>query len=76
MLAFLSRERIVARPGFNRWLMLLAALGINIRVAGLTAAVAADWTLSTPGWIFTLAYVFLGLSAGVAGRLAGPRPRT
>ena len=92
MLAFLSRDRIVASPGFNRWWMLLAALGINIsigqtlafsvfnipltRVIGLTAPVAADWTLSTLGWVFTLTYVFLGLSAGVFGRWqdrAGPR---
>lgn len=92
MAGLLSKERITARPGFNRWLMFPAALAINLsvgqayafsvfnlpltRTIGLTQSVAGDWRLTTVGWIFTLAYVFLGLSAGFAGKWqerVGPR---
>ena len=92
MANFLSKERIVARPGFSRWWMLPAALLINLsvgqayafsvfnlpltRAIGITESVAGDWKLTTLGWIFTLAYVFLGLSAGFGAawlERAGPR---
>ncbi|MEW6319737.1 MAG: OFA family MFS transporter [Acidobacteriota bacterium] len=92
MPAFLSTHRIVAGPGFSRWWIIPAALCINLsvgqayafsvfnlpltRLRGITAPVEGDWSLTTIGWIFTLAYVFLGLSAGVAGRWqdrVGPR---
>jgi len=46
------------------------------RVLGLSEPSPQDWKLSELGWIFTLAYVFLGLSAGVAGKWqdrVGPR---
>jgi len=92
MAGFLSRERIVAGPGFNRWLVPPAALAIHLcigqayaisvfnlplsRAIGITQPAAADWKLTTLGWIYTLAIVFLGLSAAFAGtwlERAGPR---
>ncbi len=92
MAGFLSRERIVAGPGFNRWLVPPAALAIHLcigqayaisvfnlplgRAIGITTPAPADWKLTTLGWIYTLAIVFLGLSAAFAGtwlERAGPR---
>jgi len=92
MAGFLSRERIVAPPGFNRWLVPPAALAIHLcigqayaisvfnlplsRAIGITQPAASDWKLTTLGWIYTLAIVFLGLSAAFAGtwlERAGPR---
>ncbi len=92
MPGLLSRERIVAGPDFNRWWMFPAALAINLsvgqayafsvfnlpltRAIGITHSAPEDWKLTTLGWIFTLAYVFLGLSAGFAGKWqdrVGPR---
>ncbi len=46
------------------------------KAIGITQPAAGDWKLTTLGWIFTLAIVFLGLSAAFAGRWleeAGPR---
>jgi MFS family permease len=92
MAGLLSRERIIAGPGFNRWLVPPAALAIHLsigqayafsvfnlplsRVEGITESAPGDWKLTTLGWIFTLAIVFLGLSAAVFGKWlerAGPR---
>jgi MFS family permease len=84
-------RRIDHRP-FNRWWIIPASLGINLsigqvsafsvfnlpltRVIGIGTSAPGDWTLAHLGWIFTIAYIFLGLSAGVAGRWqerVGPR---
>jgi MFS family permease len=92
MAGLLAKERIVAGPGFNRYWNIVAALLINLsvgqayawsvfnlpltRVLGTSESTDRDWTLSTLGFIFTLAYVFLGLSAGVGGKWqdrVGPR---
>jgi MFS family permease len=92
MAGFLSREHIVAKPGFNRWLVPPAALAIHLsigqayafsvfklpltKVLGITEPLAADWKQTQLAWIFTIAIVFLGLSAAVFGRWlehAGPR---
>lgn len=92
MTGLLSRERIRAKPGYNRWLVPPAALAIHLcigqvyafsvfnlplsRAIGITESVEGDWTLSDLGWVFTLAIVFLGLSAAVGGRWlerVGPR---
>jgi MFS family permease len=92
MAGLLSRSRIVAGPGFNRWLVPPAALAIHLsigqayafsvfklpltKVVGITASSPADWTQTELAWIFTLAIVFLGLSAAMFGRWlehAGPR---
>ncbi len=92
MAGLLSRERIVAGPAFNRWLVPPAALLIHLcigqayaisvfnlplsRAIGITESRPEDWKLTTLGWIYTLAIVFLGLSAAFAGtwlERAGPR---
>jgi MFS family permease len=83
MAALLSKERIVAPLGFNRWRILPAVLGIELcigqiyafsvfhlplsRALGITASVPGDWQRSTLGWTFTLAMLGLGLSAAVGG---------
>lgn len=88
----LSKDRIQAPPGFNRWRVPPAALAIHLcigqvyafsvfnlplsRALGVTHSTPADWQLTELGWIFTLAIVFLGLSAAVGGpwlERAGPR---
>jgi MFS family permease len=92
MAGLLSRERIIAPPGFNRWLVPPAALAIHLcigqayafsvfkiplsRAVGITQSVPGDWKFTELQWIFTLAIVWLGLSAAIAGRWlerAGPR---
>ena len=103
MPGLLSRDRILARPGFNRWLVPPAALAIHLcigqvyafsvfklplntmlgKAAGLLDPTGSpmelkghDWTQPELAWIFTIAIVFLGLSAAVAGtwlEKAGPR---
>jgi MFS family permease len=92
MAALLSRARIVAGPGFNRWLVPPAALAIHLsigqayafsvfklpltKVLGVTESAPGDWKQTELAWIFTIAIVFLGLSAAVFGRWlehAGPR---
>lgn len=90
--SFLSRERTVAPPGFNRWLVPPAALAVHLSVgqvyafsvfskplaqlAGGQAPGAGDWSAKQIGVVFSIAIVFLGLSAAVFGRwmeAAGPR---
>ena len=84
MAAWLAKERIVAQPGFNRWLVPPAALAIHLsigmaygfsvfwlplsRAIGIDHAAPDDWKISTLGWMFTLFFVFLGSSAAVFGR--------
>ena len=46
------------------------------RLLGITRSAPDDWKLSTVGWVFTIAYVFLGLSTGLGGKWqdrVGPR---
>lgn len=88
----LAKVNIEAPPGFNRWRVPPAALAIHLcigqvyafsvfnlpltRALGVTQSTPADWRLTELGWVFTLAIVFLGLSAAVGGRwvvVAGPR---
>jgi MFS family permease len=80
---FLSRARIIAPPGFNRWLVPPAALAIHLsigmaygfsvfwlplsRAIGITAPAPDDWKVSTLGWMYTLFFVMLGSSAAVFG---------
>jgi MFS family permease len=90
--AFLDRAHSIAGPGFSRWLVPPAALCIHLCIGqayafsvfnkpmslalGVTAPAPGDWTIPNLGWIFSLAIVFLGLSAAVFGRWvesAGPR---
>jgi MFS family permease len=82
----------VAGPRVNRWLIPPAALAIHLSIGqayafsvfnlplaqsvGITHPVAGDWKLTELGWVFTLAIVFLGLSAATFGRWlerVGPR---
>jgi MFS family permease len=83
MAGLLSRERIIARPGFNRWLVPPAALAIHLsigmaygfsvfwlplsRAIGITQPAPGDWKISTLGWMYTLFFVFLGSSAALFG---------
>ncbi|MDR6291280.1 MFS family permease [Inquilinus ginsengisoli] len=91
-MGFFARERTVAPAGYNRWLVPPAALSIHLcigqayafsvfngpltKLIGVTAPAPDDWTLPELGWIFSLAIVFLGLSAAFGGRWVesgGPR---
>jgi MFS family permease len=82
--SFLARERIVARPGFNRWLIPPAALAVHLCIGQAyatsvykTALVSHfDTGLTQIGIIFSIAIVMLGLSAAVFGTWVdrnGPR---
>jgi MFS family permease len=102
----LDRERIIAKPGFNRWLVPPAALAIHLCIGmaygfsvfwlPLTRAIGldqpascpdmtffealvtttCDWRVADLGWMFTLFFVILGVSAALWGgwlERAGPR---
>ncbi len=82
--SFLARERIVAKPGFNRWLIPPAALAVHLCIGQVyatsvyKAALVADFesSLTAIGAIFSIAIVMLGLSAAVFGTWVdrnGPR---
>jgi len=92
LLSRLDRERTIAPPGFSRWRVPPAALAIHLSIGqayafsvfnlplsklkGITAPAPDDWGLATIGWIFSVAIVFLGLSAFTFGRWleqVGPR---
>src|SRR5688572_22875170 len=92
MPSFLSRERITAPPGFNRWLVPPAALAIHLcigeayafsvfnpplaQLIGVESPAPGDWSIEDIGWVFSIAIVFLGLSAAVFGtwlERVGPR---
>ncbi len=88
----LGKERIVAEPGFNRWRVPPASVAIHLcigsvyawsmfnspltRTYGVVGSASADWVLKDVVWIFSVAIVFLGLSAAVGGKWleqVGPR---
>ena len=92
MLSFLDRSHSFAPPGYDRWRVPPAALAIHLSIGqayafsvfnlplstliGIDKPAAADWKLTSIGWIFSVAIVFLGLSAFTFGRWlesAGPR---
>jgi MFS family permease len=92
MPSFFDRSSQIAGPGFSRWLVPPAALAIHLcigqayafsvfklpltKLIGITKSAPDDWTQSQLGWIFSIAIVFLGLSAAVFGRWVesgGPR---
>ena len=80
----LSRERTIAGPGFNRWLVPPAALAIHLSIGmayglsvfwkplsqmiGITQSAPDDWKISTVSLTFSIAIFFLGSSAAVFGR--------
>ncbi|MDO9455159.1 OFA family MFS transporter [Nocardioides sp.] len=82
--SFLARDRTVAGPSFNRWLIPPAALAVHLCIGQVYAtsvyknALVAhfDSSLTTIGFIFSLAIVMLGLAAGFGGTWVdrnGPR---
>ena len=92
LLSFLDREHSVADDRYSRWLVPPAALAIHLSIGqayafsvfnlplsrqiGITESAPADWKLSTIGWVFSVAIVFLGLSAALFGpwlERVGPR---
>jgi MFS family permease len=80
----LSKQNIVAEPGFNRWRVPPVSIAIHLcigsvyawsifnppltRLLGVVADAADDWTLKQVVWVFTVAIVCLGLAAAFAGR--------
>src|SRR4029077_19022028 len=92
MPGFFSKDSITAPAGFNRWRVPPASVAIHLcigsvyawsifnpaltRVRGVVVSGPGDWTLKQVVWIFTVAIVFLGISASFAGRWlekVGPR---
>src|SRR6202171_6861192 len=105
-IGLLDPERIIAKAGFNRWLVPPAALFIHLcigmaygfsvfwlplsRALGITATKACpdmslvqelftttcDWRVASMGWMYTLFFVLLGVSAAIWRRWlerVGPR---
>ncbi|NOQ82003.1 MAG: MFS transporter [Methylophaga sp.] len=84
LMAKLTKDRIVAKEGFNRWLIAPAAVAIHLCIGsvyawsifnpplmkqfGVVASAADDWSFSSVVWIFSTAIVFLGLAAAIAGK--------
>jgi MFS family permease len=80
----LDRNRIIARPGFSRWMVPPAALCVHLcigqayafsvfnlpmtKLIGISRSAPNDWNLPELGWIFSIAIFFLGVSAAVFGR--------
>lgn len=61
---FLDKERIVAGPGANRWLVPPAALVIKSGPEGGYFALlftTCDWQISTMGWMYALFFVLGGV---------------
>src|SRR6185436_9146469 len=84
MFGLLSKERIIAPPGYSRWLVPPASVAIHLcigsvyawtkfnvplqRVKGVVAEGAEDWSLTLVNATFTIAIAVLGLSAAFAGK--------
>ncbi len=92
LLSFLDRSKTVAGAGFSRWLVPPAALAIHLAIGqvyafsvfkiplseliGISKPGAGDWKQSQIAWIFSLAFMMLGLSAAAFGKwLEGAGPR-
>ena len=92
MSAFFSKSHITADSGYSRWMVPPSALAVHLcigqayafsvfndpltRIIGISESAPEDWKLTTLGWIFSLAIVFLGLSAAFGGKWlekVGPR---
>lgn len=81
---WLKRDRIIAKPGFNRWLIPPAALAVHLCIGQVYATSVYKTSLvnyfavnqTQIGVIFSIAIVMLGLSAAVMGTWVdrnGPR---
>ena len=92
MIPFLDRTHSIAKPGFSRWLVPPAALCVHLcigqayafsvfnlpmtKLLGVSQSGPGDWKLTELGWIFSIAMLFLGVSAAIFGRWVeegGPR---
>ena len=92
MRELLSKNKIIADANFNRWRVPPVSVAIHLcigsvyawsiynppltQVLGVAASAADDWALGEVVWIFTVAIVFLGISAAFAGKwleAVGPR---
>ncbi|MBF4161818.1 OFA family MFS transporter [Nocardioides acrostichi] len=82
--SFLSRERIVAPPGYSRWLVPPAALAVHLSIGQVYATSVYksalverfDSSLTAVGVVFSLAIAVLGVSAALFGTWVdrnGPR---
>ena len=82
--SFLDRDRTIAAPTYNRWRIPTAALAIHLAIGQAYAFSVFNlplhnqegWKLSTIGWVFSTAIVFLGVSAALFGQWlerVGPR---
>jgi len=83
-MSLLSKDRIVAPPGYSRWLIPPAALCVHLcigeayafsvfnlpmtKLLGITQSTPNDWKLTDLGWIFSIGIFFLGVSAALLGR--------
>ncbi|HEC73595.1 MAG TPA: MFS transporter [Methylophaga aminisulfidivorans] len=82
--AKLYKQHIIAKPGFNRWLIAPASVAIHLCIGsvyawsifnpaltkqfGVVTSAADDWSFSSVVWIFSTAIVFLGLAAAIGGK--------
>jgi MFS family permease len=84
LFSLLDKRHSIAGAEFNRWLIPPAALAIHLSIGQAYAfsvfnaplSKAYGWSIPSLGWIFSLAIVFLGLSAAFAGKWlerVGPR---
>ncbi|MBI1184226.1 MFS transporter [bacterium] len=83
-MAFLNKDKTIARHGYNRWLVPISALCIHLcigqiyafsvfnqplsRLIGINQQAADDWKLSSIGWIFSIALFCLGAAAAIFGK--------
>jgi MFS family permease len=89
LLSFLDRDHSIAKPGYSRWLVPPAALAIHLAIGQVYAfsvfvnpllafskGIGTPWSQKEVGYIFSIAIVFLALSAALFGKwleTAGPR---
>ena len=80
----LHKKNIIAKPGFNRWLVPPASIAIHlcigsvyawsmfnpalVKILGVVTSSGDDWSLGQVVWIFSVAIVCLGLAAAYAGK--------
>jgi MFS family permease len=92
MFSFFSKERITASLQYNRWFIPPAALAIHLcigqiyaysvfnkplaQLIGISEPSTEDWSITSIGWIFSIALFTLGASAALFGKWVervGPR---
>jgi MFS family permease len=84
LFGFLDRNRTIAKPGFNRWMVPPAALCVHLcigqayafsvfnlpmtKLIGVSQSGPNDWNIPELGWIFSIGIFVLGFSAAIFGR--------